>query len=51
MPRYFRAIFVHLNLKLAWRYVRRDCVMPTHIASDLLKLIFKFDKVPYFWNS
>lgn len=51
VPRYFRAVFVDLNLKLAWRCVSRGCDTPIPIASDLLNLIYKFEKVLYVLNS
>lgn len=43
VPKYFNAEF---NFKCE----RRDCETPTPIASDLMKLIFKLDNIPYISN-
>lgn len=46
VPRYFRAVFIHFKLKLDCSCVSWDCGIPTPIASDLVKLIFKLESAP-----
>lgn len=51
VPRYFRVVFVHFKLKLACRCVNWECEISTPIASDLVKLIFRLESIPYVLNS
>lgn len=51
VPKYFKAVVVHFNLKLDCRYVSCGCGIPIPIASDFVKLIFKLESAPYISNS
>lgn len=51
VPRYFRTVEVHLNLKLSLSVRSNFEGKPTLIASDLSKLIFILEILPYALNS
>lgn len=51
VPKYFKAVDDHCNLKLDCKCVSCGCGIPTPIASDFAKLIFKLESCPYVVNS
>ena len=51
VPKYVRALLVHLNLTFCFNCVIDICDTLTPIASDLLKLIRRFEREPYYSNS